>query len=143
AEHLKQRAELAPLRNDAVASLATARRIELPIDRPQEARGGACDCCGNYCQTVGILSISIRPHDARTRARTAPKIPRVPSRAREKANTSGSGVGRTAAGAILSFPVILDLSVSHHPKIHAADQLGPVCLGGFHVGHSLLQSAGV
>jgi hypothetical protein len=37
----------------------------------------------------------------------------------------------------------LDLPVSHYPKIHSADQLGPVCLGGFHVGHSLLQSARV
>ena len=38
----------------------------------------------------------------------------------------------------------LDLpAVSHYPKIHSADQLGPVCLGGFHGGHSLLQSARV
>src|SRR5215510_7836412 len=33
--------------------------------------------------------------------------------------------------------------ISHHLKIHSADQVGPVCLGGFHVGHSLLQSARV
>ena len=37
----------------------------------------------------------------------------------------------------------LELPVSHHLKIHSADQLGPVCLGGFHVGHSLLQSTRV
>src|SRR5262249_46409205 len=35
----------------------------------------------------------------------------------------------------------LELPVSHHLKIHSADQLGPVSLGGFHVGHSLFQSA--
>src|SRR5262245_15178065 len=39
--------------------------------------------------------------------------------------------------------LVLDLPISHHLKIHSADQLGPVCLGGFHVGHSLLQSARV
>src|SRR5262249_44945068 len=33
----------------------------------------------------------------------------------------------------------LELPVSHHLKIHSADQLGPVSLGGFHVDHSLLQ----
>src|SRR5262249_23866625 len=32
-----------------------------------------------------------------------------------------------------------DLPVSHYPKVHSADQLGPVCLCGFHVGTSLLQ----
>ena len=37
----------------------------------------------------------------------------------------------------------LELPVSHHLKIHSADQLGPMSLGGFHVGHSLLQSARV
>ena len=37
----------------------------------------------------------------------------------------------------------LELPVSHHLKIHSADQLGPVCLCGFHVGTSLLQSARV
>src|SRR5262249_29301856 len=38
----------------------------------------------------------------------------------------------------------LELPFSHHLKIHSADQLGPVSLGGcFHVGHSLLQSARV
>jgi hypothetical protein len=36
-----------------------------------------------------------------------------------------------------------DFPVSHHPKIHSADQIGSVCLGGFHVGHSLLQSTRV
>ena len=41
-KHLEQRAEPPSLRNDAVASLAMAGRIELPIDRPHEARGGAC-----------------------------------------------------------------------------------------------------
>ena len=37
----------------------------------------------------------------------------------------------------------LDLPMSHHLKIHSADQLGPVGLGGFRVGQSLLQSARV
>src|SRR5262249_40456229 len=37
----------------------------------------------------------------------------------------------------------LELPVSHHLKIHSADQLGPVRLGGFRVGQSLLQSARV
>src|SRR5262249_27753268 len=37
----------------------------------------------------------------------------------------------------------LELPVSHHLKIHSTDQLGPVSLGGFHVGHSLFQSARV
>ena len=32
----------------------------------------------------------------------------------------------------------LELPVSHHLKIHSADQLGPVRLGGFHVGRRLL-----
>ena len=37
----------------------------------------------------------------------------------------------------------LDLPVSHHPKIHSADQLRSVRLGGFHGGRSLLQSTRV
>jgi hypothetical protein len=35
------------------------------------------------------------------------------------------------------------LPISHHLKIHSADQLDPACLGGFHVGHSLFQGARV
>jgi hypothetical protein len=35
------------------------------------------------------------------------------------------------------------LPVSDHPKIHSADQLGSVRLGGFHGGRSLLQSTRV
>jgi len=59
----------------------------------------------------------------------------------------GFGGGECAA-ALVPTPLIpprslLDLPISHHFKIHSADQLGPVCLGGFHVGHSLLQSARV
>jgi hypothetical protein len=45
-----------------------------------------------------------------------------------------------------SGPVSLSpshLPVFHHPKIHSADQLGSVCLGGFHGGRSLLQSTRV
>src|SRR5215471_6995908 len=38
---------------------------------------------------------------------------------------------------------VFDLPISHHLKIHSADQLGPVGLGGFRVGQSLLQSARV
>jgi len=38
---------------------------------------------------------------------------------------------------------VLDLPISHHLKIHSADQLGPVCVGSFHVNHSLFQSARV
>ena|SRR5215469_13334474 len=70
-KHLEQRAEPPPLRNDAVASLAMARRIELPIDRPHEARGRMRIAAKITCLSA-ILSISIRPHKARTRARTAP-----------------------------------------------------------------------
>src|SRR5262249_55135008 len=35
------------------------------------------------------------------------------------------------------------LPVSDHPKIHPADQLGSVCLGGFHGGRSFLQNTPV
>jgi hypothetical protein len=38
---------------------------------------------------------------------------------------------------------VLDLPICHQLKIHSANQLDPVCVGGFHVGHSLLQSARV
>jgi hypothetical protein len=38
---------------------------------------------------------------------------------------------------------IFDLPVSHDSKIHFADQLGSACLGGFHVGRSLLQGTRV
>jgi predicted acyl esterase len=38
---------------------------------------------------------------------------------------------------------VFDLPISHHLKIHSADQFGPVRLSGFRVGQSLLQSARV
>src|SRR6516162_3400863 len=38
---------------------------------------------------------------------------------------------------------VLDLPISHHLKVDSGDQLGPVGLGDFHVGQSLLQSAHV
>jgi len=54
--------------------------------------------------------------------------------------------GKTAEKTRIAFKCAhstLDLPVSHHPKVQSADQLAPVCLGGFHFGRDLLQGARV